>query len=215
MYYGCAKPDSRLRRVGEVAHENGVSVYVAITYENPDGSVRALEPAKVRVLNTLFNERLRTPGKKILILPDLFDLYKTMSYGEIMIDFGLTSMERGTLTGHGQGDRSMKLSELAGKLDLKGVTEVFDKEITGVYISDMVSDVIANAKAGNLLVTVQIHSNVIAAANLVDLAGIVVTQGKRPPDDVVKMAEKAKISLFTTDLNRWQVATKLYEAGVR
>ncbi len=33
----------------------------------------------------------------------------------------------------------------------------------------MVSDVIANAKAGNLLVTVQIHNNVIAAANLVDI----------------------------------------------
>lgn len=109
----------------------------------------------------------------------------------------------------------MKLSDLAGKLDLKGITAVFDKEITGVYMSDMVSDVIANAQAGNLLVTLQVHSNVIAAANLVDLAGIVVTQGKRPPEDVARMAEKAKISLFTTDLNRWQVATKLYEAGVR
>jgi len=76
-----------------VAHENGVSVYVAIAYENPDGSVRALAPEKIRVLNALFNDRLRTPGKKILILPDVFDLYKTMSYGEIMIDFGLTSLE--------------------------------------------------------------------------------------------------------------------------
>ena len=48
---------------------------------------------KLRVLNATFNERLRTGGKKILILPDIFDLYKTMSYGQIMIDFGLTSME--------------------------------------------------------------------------------------------------------------------------
>src|SRR5512140_876876 len=103
----------------------------------------------------------------------------------------------------------MKLKELAEKLELKPVTQMFDKEITGVYISDMVSDVIANAKAGNLLVTVQIHNNVIAAANLVDISGIVVTQGKLPADDVVKMAEKAEIPVFSTDLNRWQVATKL------
>jgi predicted transcriptional regulator len=109
----------------------------------------------------------------------------------------------------------MKLQELAEKLELKRVTQPFDKEITGVYISDMVSDVIANAKPGNLLVTVQIHNNVIAAANLVDIAGIVVTQGKLPADDVVKMAERAEIPIFSTDLNRWQVATKLYEAGVR
>ncbi len=72
----------------------------------------------------------------------------------------------------------MKLQELAEKLELKGVTKVFERDVTGVYISDMVSDVIANAKAGNLLVTVQIHNNVIAAANLVDICGIIVTQGK-------------------------------------
>ncbi len=94
LYYGSAKADSALRRLGEVAHENGVSIYVAVTYETPDGAVGKLPPEKVRILNALFNERLRTPGKKILILPDLFDLYKTMSYGEIMIDFGLTSMEQ-------------------------------------------------------------------------------------------------------------------------
>jgi hypothetical protein len=109
----------------------------------------------------------------------------------------------------------MKLAELAEKLELKSVTKVFEKEITGVYSSDMVSDVIANAKAGNLLVTLQIHSNVIAAANLVDIAAIIVTQGKMPADDVVKMAEKAEISIYSTDLNRWQIFTKLYESGVR
>ena len=109
----------------------------------------------------------------------------------------------------------MKLQELGDKLELKPVTQVFDRDVTGVYISDMVSDVIANAKAGDLLVTVQLHNNVIAAANLVDICGIVATQGKLPTEDVVKMAEKAKISIFSTGLTRWQMATKLYEAGVR
>ncbi len=109
----------------------------------------------------------------------------------------------------------MKLQELAAKLGLKCVTKSFDREVTGVYISDMVSDVIANAKAGDLLVTVQIHNNVVAAANLVDLCGIVVTQGKAPTDDVVRMSEKAEIPIYTTELNRWQMATRLYEAGIR
>jgi len=93
MYYGCAKPESDLHRLGHIAHENNISIYVAVTYESKDGEHTLLSEDKLRVLNRLFNDRLRTPGKKILILPDLFDLYKTMSYGEIMIDFGLTSME--------------------------------------------------------------------------------------------------------------------------
>ena len=84
----------------------------------------------------------------------------------------------------------MKLHEIAEKLELEKLTPAFDKEVTGVYISDMVSDVIANAKAGNLLVTVQVHANALAAANLVDIVGIVVAQGKRPTDDVVKMVAK-------------------------
>jgi predicted transcriptional regulator len=109
----------------------------------------------------------------------------------------------------------MKLQEIADKLELEKLTPVFDKEVTGVYISDMVSDVIANAKAGDLLVTVQVHANALAAANLVDICGIVVTQGKKPADDVIRMAAKAEISIFSTALSRWQVATKLYEAGLR
>lgn len=109
----------------------------------------------------------------------------------------------------------MKLQDIAAKLEIKSLTEVFDREVTGVYISDMVSDVIANAKAGNLLVTVQVHANALAAANLVDICGIVIAQGKQPPEDVLKMAQKHEITIFATDLNRWQVATKLYEAGVR
>jgi hypothetical protein len=110
----------------------------------------------------------------------------------------------------------MKLKEMATKLELKSLTnKPAEAEVTGVYISDMVSDVIANAKAGNVLITIQVHANVIAAANLVDICGIVVTQGKPLPEDVVKLADKNNISLFTTNLNRWQVATKLYEAGLR
>ena len=109
----------------------------------------------------------------------------------------------------------MKLQELAEKLELKAVTKIYDRDVTGVYISDMVSDVIANAKAGNLLVTVQIHSNMIAATNLVDVGAIVVTNGKLPSGDVVKMAEKAEITIFSTTLDRWKIATGLYEVGIR
>ena len=93
LYYACTREESDLYRIGRLAHENNISVYVAVTYESPDGERTLLSDEKLRVLSRLFNDRIRTPGKKILILPDLFDLYKTMSYGEIMIDFGLTSME--------------------------------------------------------------------------------------------------------------------------
>lgn len=109
----------------------------------------------------------------------------------------------------------MTNKEVADKLALKKLTKVVEKPVTGVYISDMVSDVIANARAGNVLVTVQVHNNVIAAANLVDLSAIILTRGRKPADDMVSLAERAEIPIFFTEMNSWQVATMLYEAGIR
>lgn len=93
LYYACCKKDSVIRRIGELAHDSNISLYVAITYEGPDGSRIDMPVEKLRVLNRAFNDRLRTKDKKILILPDTFNLYKEVSYGEVMIDFGLTSLE--------------------------------------------------------------------------------------------------------------------------
>lgn len=93
LYYGSAPEDSDIHRIGEIAHENRISTYVAITFEAADGSRVDLSPEKIRILNHVFNERIKTRDKKILILPDLFNLYRAVSYGEIMIDFGLTTME--------------------------------------------------------------------------------------------------------------------------
>ncbi len=109
----------------------------------------------------------------------------------------------------------MTTKELAARLELKGLTRMYEKPISGVYISDMVSDVIANAKAGNVLVTLQVHNNVIAAANLVDVSAIVLTRGRTLPAEAVSLAEKAEIPVFSTGMDSWQVATRLYEAGVR
>jgi hypothetical protein len=92
-YFACCRPDSDLYRIGEIAQENRISLYVAVTYEAPDGSRLNISQEKIHLLNRLYNERIRSRDKKILILPDTFGLYTDMSYGAIAIDFGLTSME--------------------------------------------------------------------------------------------------------------------------
>jgi hypothetical protein len=108
----------------------------------------------------------------------------------------------------------MKVSEMAAKAGLKTFNACGDKEIGGVYISDMVSDIIGIGE-GNLLVTLQTHKNVIAAANLVDVAAIVFSRGKTPAEDVVALATKAGIGLLGFDGDTWTLAKKLYELGIR
>lgn len=93
VFYGSADPAGDLYQIGDLAQESKVSIYVAVTYEAPDGSRVNIPMDKIRLLNRFFNERLRSRDKKILILPDLFGLYRELTYGQIMLDFGLVAME--------------------------------------------------------------------------------------------------------------------------
>jgi len=109
----------------------------------------------------------------------------------------------------------MRVSELAEKTGLSSLNKYQDKEVEGVYISDMVSDIITGAKANSILVTLQTHKSLIAAANLVDVAAIVFVRGKKPAADVVELASKAAIGLFVADVDTWSLALKLSEAGIK
>ena len=110
----------------------------------------------------------------------------------------------------------MKVSELAEKTGLNSLNDYNkDKEIAGVYISDMVSDIITGARAGQVLVTLQTHKNLIADANLADVAAIVFVRGRKPAEDVVELAGKAGIALFVADVDTWSFAAKMHELGIR
>jgi hypothetical protein len=107
----------------------------------------------------------------------------------------------------------MKVSELVQKVGLKAFNEAADKEIKGVYISDMVSDIIG-IKEGHLLITLQTHKNLIAAANLVDVAAVVFSRNKIPADDVIALSNKAGIKLLGFEGDTWGLAKKLCEIGI-
>jgi hypothetical protein len=109
----------------------------------------------------------------------------------------------------------MKLSELSKKSGIKSINTYKDKKIEGVYISDMVSDVITCTKANVLLITLQTHKSLIAAANLVDVAAVVFVKGKEPAPDLIELANKAGIGLFTTAVDAWTLALKLVELGIK
>jgi len=92
-FWGSCPPTSPVYELGDIAQEQRISIYVAVTFEAGVGPGFNLQARKLRALNQYYNERLRDRGKKILILPDLFGLYREFSYGHVMMDLGLTAME--------------------------------------------------------------------------------------------------------------------------
>jgi predicted transcriptional regulator len=109
----------------------------------------------------------------------------------------------------------MKISELANKVGLKAINEQPDKTIDGVYISDMASDIITNAKPNVLLITLQTHKTLIAAANLIDVAAIAFVKGRTPGQEIIELANRVGIGLFSTEDDTWTFASKLAKLGIQ
>lgn len=88
-------------------------------------------------------------------------------------------------------------------------------EVRGGYASDLLSDVMANSREGDLWITLQKHINIIAVARLNGLAGIVLINGRKPEEAAVARAEVEHVPIIRTDMQAFEVAGILYSRGVR
>jgi predicted transcriptional regulator len=108
----------------------------------------------------------------------------------------------------------MNTKDIIEKVGLTALSKFEHREVDGVFVSDMLSDVMAGAKSGNLWVTVQTHKSIVPAANLVDVSAIIVTSGKNVPQETVDLATKHGIALLFTELPAFGLICKLYALGV-
>jgi len=93
--------------------------------------------------------------------------------------------------------------------------EGLEREITGGYASDLLSDVMAHSKAGNLWVTLQTHRNIIAIAALKELAAIVLVNGRTPDTETLQKAREEKVLVLASPLSAFELAGRLYQMGIR
>lgn len=110
----------------------------------------------------------------------------------------------------------MRLNELIDKLDLSVRTgkSNLDREVTGGYASDLLSDVLAHSREGNLWITLQLHQNIVAVASMKDLAGIVLVNGREPEQETVEKAGKEGVVIMVSEMPTFELVGKLYELGV-
>lgn len=106
----------------------------------------------------------------------------------------------------------MKISELA-ELDFTCLQNTFeDAELAGGYTSDLLSDVMANLKEGQALITIQAHKNTIAVASLSGAAAVIFCHGRTVGDDVLDAAKAEGIALFSTPDSQFDATVKLANA---
>ena len=106
----------------------------------------------------------------------------------------------------------MKISEAAAALGAEIIQGEFeDSELRGAYTSDLLSDVMAHAKDGGALITIQAHKNTVAVATLVNISVIVICNSRPIPDDMLEAAKDEGIAVILSKENQFSISGKLYE----
>ena len=106
----------------------------------------------------------------------------------------------------------MIISEAATVLGAEILQGEFeDAPLSGAYTSDLLSDVMANAKDGGALITIQAHKNTVAVATLVNITVIIVCNNRPVPEDMIEAARNEGIAVIRTGENQYTVSGKLWE----
>jgi tRNA G18 (ribose-2'-O)-methylase SpoU len=110
-------------------------------------------------------------------------------------------------------------------VDLETVLSVLDGEILSrprnldrAFVvgaaADLMSDVLAFAPAGSLLLTGLTNPQVIRTAEMAGIGAIVFVRGKQPPTETVRLAREVGITLVVTRYTLYETCGRLYAAGL-
>jgi len=95
---------------------------------------------------------------------------------------------------------------------LKEVKEILDAEVfvghdqlemevKTAFGADLMSDVLAFAKSGSLLLTGLTNPQIVRTSDVLDIAAIIIVRGKRPLPETIQLAEELRIPILS---GRWQ-----------
>ncbi|MHB0869306.1 MAG: hypothetical protein ACYC66_14020 [Chloroflexota bacterium] len=90
-----------------------------------------------------------------------------------------------------------------------------EPEVESAFAADLMSDVLALARPGSLLLTGLTNPQVVRTSEVAGVAAIVFVRGKHAPPDTVEMARDAGIPLLETQFTLFEACGRLYCAGIR
>ncbi|MBI5584558.1 MAG: serine kinase [Deltaproteobacteria bacterium] len=90
-----------------------------------------------------------------------------------------------------------------------------DRPVRGGYASDLLSCVMKGAAPDILWVTLQFHMNVVAVAGLLDLAGVLITEGNRPDEETLARAQQDGVVILVHPQSTFTVVGRLNDLGIK
>lgn len=106
----------------------------------------------------------------------------------------------------------MTITELSEKLAWKCLAggDAPAREVTGCYIGDLLSWVMARARSGNVWLSVMGNVNAVAVASLTDCAALVLCENATLDDDARERANQQGIPVFSSDKPLFETAVEVH-----
>lgn len=118
-----------------------------------------------------------------------------------------------------EGEIGLTLAQIAEALGLERLTPELPQDgtrrIAAGYATDLLSDVLAHAPRGGVLVTVQAHLNVIAVAVHAELAAVIFALDRRPDASVLRKAIDQGMEAYLSPDTAFNIVGRLYALGLR
>ncbi len=110
----------------------------------------------------------------------------------------------------------MKLRDVLQIIEGKVISENvdLDTEVTTGGGADLMSDVLAFANEGMLLMTGLTNPQVIRTAEMAGTAAIVFVRGKIPPPETIALARQRGIPLLASQYTMFETCGRIFAAGL-
>ena len=89
-----------------------------------------------------------------------------------------------------------------------------DMEITCACAADLMSDILASAKPGSVLLTGLCNPQVMRAVDMADIAAVVFVRDKRPQAETIALAEEKGLPLVVASHSMFEMCGRLHRAGL-
>lgn len=87
-----------------------------------------------------------------------------------------------------------------------------EREISGVYIGDLLSWVMGKASSGDAWITIMSNINILAVASLTDSACVILAEGVTLEEEIKSAAQQKGINVIASELSAYDIALALNKA---
>lgn len=111
----------------------------------------------------------------------------------------------------------MKLREVVQILRaevLCGEEFLDEMDLECAYGADIMSDVLAFARPGSLLLTGLTNIQIVRTAQMLDLPAVIFVRGKRPQDAAIKLASQINMPVLICQMSMFEACGLLFAKGI-